>query len=44
MKKTMYTYEGRLKAIDLYFIYDSYAAVINEFGFPSRKSLFIANS
>mgnify|MGYP001363688993 CR=1 FL=1 len=35
----MYAYEDRLKAIKLYFKYDSYAAVINELGYPSRGAL-----
>jgi len=35
----MYAYEDRLKAIKLYFKYESYAAVINELGYPSRGAL-----
>lgn len=35
----MYAYEERLKAIKLYFKYESYAAVINELGYPSRGAL-----
>lgn len=35
----MYAYEDRLKAIKLYFKYESYAAVINELGYPSRMAL-----
>src|SRR5690625_4116897 len=38
-RKTMYAYEDRLKAIKLYFKYESYAAVINELGYPSRGAL-----
>ena len=35
----MYAYEDRLKAIILYFKYESYAVVINELGYPSRMAL-----
>ena len=35
----MYAYEEKLKAIKLYFKYESYAAVINELGYPSRLAL-----
>ncbi len=35
----MYAYKDRLKAIKLYFKYESYAAVINELGYPSRGAL-----
>lgn len=35
----MYAYEEKLKAIKLYFKYESYAAVINELGYPSRQAL-----
>src|SRR5690625_2996165 len=38
-RKTMYTYEDRLKAVKLYYKYQSYAAVINELGYPSRMAL-----
>lgn len=38
-RKTMYAYENKLKAIKLYFKYESYAAVINELGYPSRMAL-----
>lgn len=35
----MYAYKEKLKAINLYFKYESYAAVINELGYPSRLAL-----
>lgn len=35
----MYVYEYKLKAIKLYFKFESYAAVINELGYPSRGAL-----
>ena len=35
----MYAYEDRLKAVKLYFKYESYVAVINELGYPSRMAL-----
>lgn len=35
----MYAYKEKLKAINLYFKYESYAAVINEHGYPSRLAL-----
>lgn len=38
-RKTMFAYEEKLKAIKLYFKYESYAAAINELGYPSRGAL-----
>lgn len=35
----MYSYEEKLKAINLYFKYESYAATLNELGYPSRGAL-----
>jgi len=35
----MYSYEKKSKAIKLYFKYESYTAVINELGYPSRMAL-----
>ncbi len=35
----MHAYDEKLKAIKLYLKYESYAAVINELGYPSRSSL-----
>lgn len=35
----MYTYEDKLKAINLYFKYESYATALNELGYPSRGAL-----
>lgn len=35
----MYSYDKKLKAIKLYLKYESYAAVINELGYPSRIAL-----
>jgi len=35
----MYFYDKKLKAVTLYFKYESYAAVINELGYPSRIAL-----
>jgi len=35
----MYAYEEKLKAINLYFKYKSYAAIINELGYPLRMAL-----
>lgn len=35
----MYAYKEKLKAINLYFKYESYAAVINELGYPLRLAL-----
>src|SRR5690625_6134730 len=35
----MYSYEKKTKAIKLYFKYESYGAVINELGYPSRIAL-----
>lgn len=35
----MYTYEEKLKAINLYFKYESYAAALNELGYASRGAL-----
>lgn len=35
----MYPYEEKLKAINLYFKYESYAAALNELGYPSRGAL-----
>lgn len=38
-RKTMFAYEDKLKAIKLYLKYESYAAAINELGYPSRGVL-----
>ena len=38
-RKTMFAYEDKLKAIKLYLKYESYAAAINELGYPSRGAL-----
>ena len=35
----MYAYAEKLKAVKLYLKYESYAAVINELGYPSRMAL-----
>lgn len=35
----MYTYDEKLRAINLYFKYESYAASLNELGYPSRGAL-----
>ena len=35
----MFAYEDKLKAIKLYFKYESYTAAINELGYPSRGAL-----
>src|SRR5690625_1499614 len=35
----MYAYKDRLKAIKLYYKFESYAAAINELGYPSRGAL-----
>jgi len=38
-RKTIFAYEDKLKAIKLYLKYESYDAVINEFGYSSRGAL-----
>jgi|SRR5699024_4255601 len=35
----MYTYDEKLRAITLYFKYESYAVALNELGYPSRGAL-----
>src|SRR5699024_5973690 len=38
-RQSMYTYDEKLRAINLYFKYESYAASLNELGYPSRGAL-----
>ena len=35
----MYSYEDKMRAIELYLRYDRSAAVINELGYPNRQTL-----